>query len=195
MMSVTGPILHANKSSRTGLPLPKQPVAEASTLPPSLAPSPIPGLRAQQRRRAFTFVEMLVALGVMVLFAATTLASLTQFNRFAVASRLRAHALSLAQQRVDEVLTTGWTLTSTPPVLAVGTRTESNIVLNADSTNTQTSLKSLFTDLVKPVTGTRTTTVTSISTRLVRADVTVTFTYANHTYTVAMTTMRTMDNF
>lgn len=194
MMRVTGPTLSADQSFRTGLPLPKQPAAGASTLPPSLVPTHVSGLRAKQRQ-AFTFVEMLVALGVMVLFAATALASLTQFNRFAVASRLRAHALSLAQQRVDEVLTTAWTLTSTPPVLAAGTRTESNIVLNADSTNTQTSLKSLFTDLVKPVTGTRTTTITTISTRLVRADVSVVFTYANHTYTVAMTTMRTMDNF
>lgn len=142
-------------------------------------------------------MEVIVAMGIMVIFVATALASLTQFNRYAAASRLRAHALFLCQQRVDEVLTTPWTLNATvptPAVLVVGTRTESNLVMNADATNTQTGLKSLFTDLAKPVTATRTTVITNISTRVVRANVTVTFAYAGHTYTVALTTMRTTDN-
>jgi prepilin-type N-terminal cleavage/methylation domain-containing protein len=162
----------------------------SSSLPGSHA-SPV-GRKAV--RRGFTLVEIVVAMGIMVLFVATSLASMTQFNRYAMASRLRAHALSLAQQRIDEVLTTGWSSAgTTPAVLAVGTRTENNLVLNADDKNKQAALKSLFTDLVAPVTGTRTTTITSISTRLVRADVTVTFTYAKRTYTIALTTMRATD--
>ncbi len=145
-------------------------------------------------RRAFTFVEIMVAMGVMVLFAATALAAMTQFNRYAMASRLRANALALAQQRIDEVLTAGWSSTKKAPVLADGTRTDTDIILNADDKNKQTDLKSLFTDLVAPVKGTRTTTITTISTRLVRANVTVTFTYAKHTYTVALSTMRASDS-
>jgi type II secretory pathway pseudopilin PulG len=148
----------------------------------------------QASRRAFTFVEIMVAMGLIVLFAGTALASMTQFNRYAMASRLRANALAQAQQRIDEVLTAAWTSSGgRPAVLANGTRTETNIVLNADDKNKQTGLKSLFTDLVTPVKGTRTTTITTISTRVVRADVTITFTYAKRNYTIALTTMRASD--
>lgn len=155
----------------------------------------LPASPSSRRREGFTFVEILVALGIMVLFSATALASFTQFNRYAMASRLRAHALSLAQQRIDEVLTTQWRVNAArPTVLNAGTTTESTLVLNADEKNKQASLKSAFTDLVSPVTATRRTVITNVSSRLVRAEVTVTFTYAKRTYTVALTTMRTTDN-
>lgn len=146
------------------------------------------------RRRGFTFVEVLVAAGVLIIFSATALAALTQFNRYASASRLRAHALALAQQRIDEVLTVAWRADATrPAALAPGTRTENNVVMNADSKNLQTALKSEFTSLATPVNCTRTTVITNISTRTVRADVTVRFSYAGRTYSVVLTTMRATD--
>jgi len=162
-------------------PAPDMPAAPRRLAPPS-------------RRRAFTFVEIIVAMGVLVLFTGSALAALTQFNRYAASARLRGHALSLAQQRVDEILTTQWRANAAAPaVLTLGTRTETDLILNADIKNQASDLKSLFTDLVTPVKATRVTTITSVSTRLVRADVTVTFTYVNRNYSISLRTMRTTD--
>jgi prepilin-type N-terminal cleavage/methylation domain-containing protein len=153
-------------------------------------------LSERSRRSGFTFVEILVAMGVLVLFSGAAMAALTQFNRFATASRLRSHALALAQQRIDDVLTTQWLLgLSRPPELTAGTVTETNLVMNADAKNSATALKSDFTDLGVPIACTRTSTVTDISARTLRVTVTVTFTYANRTYNVALNTMRATDNF
>ena len=144
--------------------------------------------------RGFTFAELTIAMGVLLLFAAVTLAALTQFNRFAAASRLRIHALALAQQQIDEVLTTQWRVgAARPPVLVVGSRTESDVVINADELNQQAGLGSIFTPLSAPVKGKRTIEVQDVSSRTLRATVRVSFVYANRTYEVAMTTVRATD--
>jgi hypothetical protein len=67
--------------------------------------------------------------------------------------------------------------------------------MNADTKNQATALKSEFTDLGVPITCTRSTTVTDITTRTLRATVTVTFNYANRNYSVVLNTMRATDNF
>jgi type II secretory pathway pseudopilin PulG len=144
--------------------------------------------------RGFTFAELTIAMGVLLLFAAVTLAAFTQFNRFASASRLRVHALALAQQRIDEVLTTQWRVgAARPPVLVVGSRTEPDLVINADELNQQSGLNSIFTPLSAPVKGTRTIEVQDMSNRTLRETVKVSFVYANRTYEVAMTTVRATD--
>jgi prepilin-type N-terminal cleavage/methylation domain-containing protein len=156
---------------------------------------PIPQSRKPYQREGFTFVEIIVAMAVLVLFSASALTALTQYNRYATASRLRAHALALAQQRIDEVLTTPWRYNATrPALLTVGAHTDNNLVLNADDKNNQTALKSTFTSLAAPVTSTRVTQITDLTTRTLRADVTVTFVYAGRTYTISLTTIRASDN-
>src|SRR5688572_354802 len=105
----------------------------------------------------FTFIELVVGMGVLLVFVAVAFAAFTQLNRFATASRLRVHALALAQQQVDAVLTAQWRVNAErPPVLAVGTRTENDLTINTDVGNDQTGFESAFTDLVTPVRGTRT---------------------------------------
>ena len=151
---------------------------------------------AIRRRGAqgFTFAELTIAMGVLLLFAAVTLAAFTQFNRFAAASRLRIHALALAQQQIDAVLTTQWRVGAPrPPVLAAGWREETDLVINGDELNEQAGLSSVFTPLAAPVKGTRTIEVQDVSSRTLRATVRVSFVYANRTYEVAMTTVRATD--
>jgi type II secretory pathway pseudopilin PulG len=151
-------------------------------------------LAKRSGRTGFTFVEVLVAAGVLIIFTASALAALTQFNRYAHASRLRSHALSLAQQQIDQILTVQWRANATrPAVLNPGTRTESNLVLNADIKNEQTGLRSQFTSLAHPVSGTRVTQITNLTTRTLRADVTVNFVYAGRNYSIALTTIRATD--
>lgn len=133
-------------------------------------------------------------MAVLVAFAATAFAALSQFNRFATASRLRVHALSLAQQRVDEILTTSWrTGAARPTVLSAGVQEDEGLTLNADELNEATGLGSLFTKLVTPVEATRTVEISNVNSRTVRATVTVAFTYANREYQVSLTTMRAID--
>ncbi len=148
----------------------------------------------RRRRGGFTFVEILVAASILVLFAGSALAALTQFNRFANASRLKSHALSLAQQRLDEILTVQWRVAATrPTVLNAGTRTENDLVMNADAKNKATAYKSEFTSLAAPQTCTRTTVITNLTARMVRANVTVSFVYAGRSYSVNLTTIRSTD--
>jgi len=147
-----------------------------------------------RQKAGFTFLELVVGMAVLVLFAAVAFAALTQLNRFATASRLRVHALALAQQQIDEVLTIQWRVNGTrPPVLVTGTRLENNLTLNADAANDRADLSSLFTDLVTPVPANRVIRVTDLTSRTLRASVTVNYTYANRTYSVSLSTVRTTD--
>lgn len=149
-----------------------------------------------RRRRAlgFTLPEVVVAGAILAIFVAGSVATMAQINRWASAARLRTLALALAQQKSDEVLTTPWQTRGTrPAVLATGTNTEA-LPLNSDAFNNATGLSSAFTALDTPVTATRTTQVTDVSTRTVRAVVTVAFTYRNRPYTVRLTTLRATDD-
>src|SRR4051794_1377197 len=113
------------KSSAGELPAPLR--GDAMTLEGLQPPS-------SRESRGFLLVEHLVAAGILVVFALSALVAMVQANRFATASRLQAIALAMAQQRVDEVLTVPWNISSgRPAVLASGTRTEATLPLNNDS--------------------------------------------------------------
>lgn len=146
---------------------------------------------------AFTIVEALVAFAVIVLFASSALVALTQLNRFATAARLRTLALSVAQQRVDEILTVPWQLGAAPPVLQPGSRTEANLALNDDPLATGangygSALSSLDNDNILAV---RTTQIAVLSPRMVRATVTVAYAFRNRSYQTRLITLRTTDSF
>jgi len=148
--------------------------------------------------RAFTIVETLVAMMVIVVFAGSALMALTQLNRFATAARLRTLAMGIGQQRIDEVLTVPWQLGSAAPaVLQPGTRIETNLGLNDDPLATLangygSAVSTLDTDSVR---ATRTTQVVALTTRTVRATVTVAYIYRSRAYLAQLTTLRTTDSF
>ena len=153
-------------------------------------------LKSPQKILGFTVPEVVVAGCVLALFIATSVAAMTQINRWAASSRLHTLALALAQQKVDQILSTPWSVLSTAPtLLTAGTTTENNLPLNNDSFNNETGLSSAFTNLDVQVNATRTTVITSISTRQVSAAVTVTYTYRKRTTSIVMNTLRTTDDF
>lgn len=87
---------------------------------PMQATHPPGGIRA----RAFTLVEVLVAIALIGLTVGTSIVSLTQLNRAAQASRLYTGAQALAQNHLDAALNTDWNgLTAQQPAipLAIGT--------------------------------------------------------------------------
>jgi len=150
----------------------------------------------RRRARGFTLPEVIIAGTILALFIVGAVSTMAQINRWATAARLRTLALSLVQQKIDEVLTTPWSaLSTTPTVLTAGTTTETKLPLNNDPFNSATGLSSAFTNLDVQVIDTRTTVITSISTHMVRALVTVSYTYRGRNYSISMTTLRTTDDF
>ena len=138
----------------------------------------------------------MIAGAVLALFIVGSVSAMAQINRWASVARLRTLALAVTQQKIDQIMTTSWSVLSpTPTILTAGTTTESNLPLNNDAFNNETGLSSAFTNLDVQVIDTRTTQITSLTTRTLRAVVTVSYTYRNRPYTVSMTTLRATDDF
>lgn len=157
----------------------------------------VPTKRHFRRRRAlgFTLPEVVIAGTILAIFIAGSVATMAQINRWATSARLRTLALAIAQQRSDEILTTPWNIIGgRPAILTAGTATETGLPLNNDNFNAATGLSSAFTSLDTPVAATRTTQITDVSSRLVRAVVTVTFTYRNRPQSMSLTTLRAIDD-
>jgi len=152
--------------------------------------------RSDRLSGGFLLVEHLVAAGILVVFALSALVAMVQANRFATASRLQAIALAMAQQRVDEVLTVPWNVSSgRPAVLAPGSRSEATLPLNNDSlVSSAAGTLSPFSTLDVQVNANRLTQITDVTTRQLRATVTVSYTYGRRGYTVSLTTLRAIDS-
>lgn len=166
-------------------------------------------ISTRRHRRAFTLVELCFALASFSLFAATSIYSLSQANRFASNSRYKTLALAVAQQKIDQIMTTPWSVAgAVPTVLAAGTTTEAapNVALplNGDPLNSANGLSSAFTNLDIQVLDSRITEITKLTdcsgntgnnSRLLRATVTVFYTYRGKQTSLALTTIRSTDDF
>lgn len=120
---------------------------------------------------------------------------MTQLNAYATRSRLETLALAMAQQRVDEVLTTPWQINGPrPEVLEPGRHEEDQLLLGSDPSNAAPGLKSEFTGTAMSVGAFRTTEVTRLDARRIRAVVTVRFTYRSQPCAVSLSTIRVTDN-
>jgi len=154
-----------------------------------------PSRQFRRGHLAFTLPEVVIAGAILALFIAGSVATMAQINRWAAGARLRTLALALAQQKADEVLTTSWqTAAARPAVLTAGTNTEAGLQLNNDNYNSGTGLSSAFTSLDTPVPATRTTTITNLTTRTVRAVISVSFSYRGRPFNVSLTTLRAIDD-
>lgn len=153
-------------------------------------------LSARCATRGATFLELVFAFAILTVFSAVAFAGFSQFNRFAASSRLNAQALTLAQQRVEEIMTAPWqTDGARPAILAVGTTTETALSLNTDAANAQSGLNSEFTSRVGETEAIRETVVTDLTSRSLRVTVTVRYAFGGRPYSVTLTTLRVTDNF
>jgi hypothetical protein len=149
--------------------------------------------RLHAREEGIIVAENVVSVCLLALFAAVTLTSIVQVNRFAAVSRLQLLAQAVAQQKVDQILTTPWN-TSRPAVLTAGTQTETGLQLNDNALVSATDgTKSAYSDLDTAIPIKRITKITDLTARTVRADITVTFTFRGKDYAVQMTTLRASD--
>ena len=151
--------------------------------------------RLRRGTAGFTLVEVLVAGALLAALISGTVTALTQLNRWATAARLRTIATAVAQQRIDQIETTAWQVVGTrPALLTAGTTTENNVPLNNDDYNASTSLVSPYTNLDSQVLATRTTVVTDLTARTLRATVTVSFKYRNRDVNITLSTLRATDS-
>ena len=181
-------------------------------------------LSLKKYRRAFTVLEVSFAVAVFSLFAVSSIYAITQANRFASNSRYKTLALAAAQQKIDQVMTSSWSTLNTPPtvlrtdsgVTAVSsntvvntadvqaTTTETSLPLNNDTYNSATGLSSAFTNNDVQVLDQRVTVITKLTdcsgktgknSRLLRADVTVSYTYRGKSTSLSLSTLRISDDF
>ena len=151
--------------------------------------------RLRRGTAGFTLVEVLIAGTLLAVLISGSVTALTQLNRWATAARLRTIAMAVAQQRIDLIETTPWQLVGTrPALLTAGSVTENNVPLNNDDYNAATSLVSPYTTLDSQVMSTRTTVISDLTARSLRATVTVTFTYRNRPFTITLNTLRATDS-
>ena len=147
--------------------------------------------------KAFTLVEVIVAISLAGIGVATTVAALTRINAVASVARNLTGATTVAQNHIDLLLSDspfnpqknnpdGSLMV--PPELTVGTHVANNVPIYKEPT----------TGVI--VNGTRTTVVTDISPTyngfaipLYQSTVTVTYTYLSRNYSVTMNTVRTSD--
>ena len=155
-----------------------------------------PTLRANLTS-GFTILEAAVASALLMLFIASAVSALGMVNRYAAITRLQSAALAMAQQRVDEILSTPWSLPTRPVGLQPSVVTETNLPLNHDLFSTTAA--SAFT--LQPTDVRRRTTITDVPApagqppRQVRATVAVTWQFRSVNYEVALTTLRASTTF
>ena len=144
-----------------------------------------------RKEAAFTLVEMLVSAGMICLIGASTLGALSLFNKRVNTNRLLTAAESVAKSQIELVeidCPFNPQLGQVPDTLAIGTTTQSNVLIYSDPDNGFS------------VYGTLTTTVSdagiSLSGNNLNARniaVTVTYTYRGKNFSVGMSTMRVPD--
>ena len=154
-------------------------------------------MRLNPSQKAFTLVEVIVAISLAGIGVATTVAALTKINSIACIARNMSGATTLAQNQIDLLLSDSpfnpqknnpdGTI-MVPPELTVGTHVTNNVPIYKEPT----------TGVI--VSGTLTTVVTDISATyngfvipIYQASVTITYTYLTRNYSVSMNTTRTSD--
>lgn len=144
--------------------------------------------------RGFTLAEVTVALGIMSVFSAASIAVLIRMNRNAQSARLQTMALLVAQQKIDEILTAPWPDSSKP--FPVGSETNVSVLLDDDPNRSGGTA-----NYDMPVDAHRTTTISDTSNlRIKTAEVTVSYTYRQNPNAtpvpgITLKTLRCTDRF
>jgi prepilin-type N-terminal cleavage/methylation domain-containing protein len=153
-------------------------------------------LKRQGGKRAFTLMEVVMALAVVGTMGAGAYVGFNSLNTYAISSRLYSEAQTAAQNQIDLILSKepfDPMNNKIPTVLTLGTTTTPNVFVYKDPVSGKVV-----------VTGTMTTTITDLGATMTfagstknlntyRATVTVSYTYRGHNYNVSMDTMRTGD--
>jgi type II secretory pathway pseudopilin PulG len=144
--------------------------------------------------RAFTLTEILITAAVIVVVGATATYALTVMNRFAVSGRVQAAAQSIVQNQIDQILTRGpYVPTNVPPdipaILTNGTTVTNDVPVFADPESGNVVVKGTLTTAIQDSGASNSGTPLYV----VRAAVTLDYTFAAKSYSVVMNTLRAPD--
>jgi type II secretory pathway pseudopilin PulG len=145
---------------------------------------------------AFTLVETLIGIGMLVLLGAGSFWTMNAMNVYATGARLYSEAIAKAEQQVDAVLTKGPFDPAAnpqliPTVLTLGTTTQNGVLIYKDPVTGQVTVTGTLTTVVTDtgLAGTVGNTATALN--LWQATVTVAWTFRGKDYSVSLDTMRT----
>lgn len=137
---------------------------------------------------------MLAAFSVLAIFSVIALTAMVRMNLWATQARLETAAGVLAQQKVNEALTTPWTIQKVWPITSA---TETGIFLNSETG----AANSLHQDHLQ-ISATRITIVQAVPTepdtapsRLLKVTGTVLYSYRGRSFKVPYATTRAIDAF
>src|SRR5438270_3848413 len=146
-------------------------------------------LNQRNARRAFTLMEVVMALGVIGTMGAGCYVGFTSLNTYAVSSRLYSEAQTAAQNQIDLILSVepfDVTNNVIPSVLGLGTTTTPNIFIYEDPVSGSVVVTGTMTTVVTDTGSTMNFAGTSANLNTRRVTVTVSYTYRNTNYSVSM---------
>ena len=150
-------------------------------------------------RAAFALAEVMVACGLLAIAAAASVEALLRMNHNAALSRLQTGASTVAQNRIDLILSDGpfnpqKNPPQIPPVLTpgaqnIGSSANPTVPIYTDPATGEVSVRGW---MVSNVVNTNTV-LNGQNLNIYRATVTVFYQFRGRTYSVAMSTLRTSD--
>ena len=155
---------------------------------------PMPPSFRHARACAFALTEILITAAIIIVVGATAMYALSMINKYAASSRVQAAAAAVVQHQIDQILTRGpYVPTNTPPdipaVLTNGATVTDNVPVFTDPENGKVL-----------VAGTLTTTIANSGAtwngaplNVLKAGVTLTYTFAGKGFKVTMDTLRAPD--
>ena len=149
------------------------------------------------RRRAqhgFTLTEILITSGIIIIVGATAMYALTMINRYAASARVQAAAAAIVQYQIDQILTRGpYAPTNVPPdiptILTAGTTVTNNLPVFVDPETGNVLVSGTLTTAIQDSGATYKTTPLYV----LKAGVSLKYTFAGKSFTVAMDTLRAPD--
>jgi prepilin-type N-terminal cleavage/methylation domain-containing protein len=152
--------------------------------------------KRQGGKRAFTLMEVVMALAVIGTMGAGAYVGFNSLNTYAISSRLYSEAQTAAQNQIDLILSQepfDPTNGKIPTVLTLGATTTPNVFVYTDPVSGNVVVTGLMTTTITDLGATMTFAGSTKNLNTYRATVTVTYTYRGTTYNVSMDTMRTGD--
>jgi type II secretory pathway pseudopilin PulG len=144
--------------------------------------------------RAFTLIEILITSGIIVVVGATAMYALSMINKYAASARVQAAAAAVVQYQIDQILTRGpYAPSNVPPdvptILTTGTSVTNNVPVFIDPENGNVLVAGTLTTTIQDSGATYNTTPLYV----LKAAVSLKYTFAGKAFTVAMDTLRAPD--
>src|SRR5437660_5246617 len=136
-------------------------------------------LNQRNARRAFTLMEVVMALGVIGTMGAGCYVGFNSLNVYAVSSRLYSEAQAAAQNQIDQILSKGPfdpVRNKIPTVLTIGTTTTPNVFVYQDPVSGSAVVSGTMTTTITDTGTTMTFAGSTTNLNIYRATVTVTYT-------------------